>query len=334
MSRQAVLELLRQQEGGFVSGEEISRRLGLSRTAIWKAVEALRRAGYTVEARTGLGYRLLSAPDTMTEPEIRRFLGETDRVGRTLVCLETVDSTNLYAKQLAVEGAADGTVVTADRQTAGRGRLGRDFQSPVGLGIYLTVLLRPDLPPEHLSPLTAMAGVAVCRAVEGICGLSPGLKWPNDPVLNGKKLCGILTELSLEGETGRVADVVLGIGVNVLHRPEDFTPEVREMATSLAQAVGGAVSRPALAAEIIREVDRLYDALTVGEMGPYLEEYRRRCVNLGRTVRLLTPGGDGETAEALDIDDDFGLVVRKMDGTVQTVRSGEVSVRGLYGYTE
>ena len=334
MSRQAVLELLRQQEGGFVSGEEISRRLGLSRTAIWKAVEALRRAGYTVEARTGLGYRLLSAPDTMTEPEIRRFLGTTDRVGRTLVCLETVDSTNLYAKQLAVEGAADGTVVTADRQTAGRGRLGRDFQSPVGLGIYLTVLLRPDLPPERLSPLTAMAGVAVCRAVEGICGLSPGLKWPNDPVLNGKKLCGILTELSLEGETGRVADVVLGIGVNVLHQPEDFTPEVREIATSLAQAVGGPVSRPALAAAIIREVDRLYDALTAGEVGPYLEEYRRRCVNLGRTVRLLTPGGDGETAEALDIDDDFGLVVRKMDGTVQTVRSGEVSVRGLYGYTE
>ena len=332
MSRQAVLSLLRQQEG-FVSGGEISRRLGISRTAIWKAVDALRREGYTVEARTGLGYRLLEAPDAVTEPEIRHFLGETDRVGRTLVCLEEVDSTNLRAKQLAAEGAADGTVVVADRQTAGRGRLGRSFQSPGGRGIYLTALLRPALPPERLSPVTAMAGVAVCRAVERICGASPGLKWPNDPVLEGKKLCGILTELSLEGETGRVQDLVLGIGINVSQRPEDFTPEVREIATSLAQALGRPVSRPALAAEVIREIDRLYGALAAGETAPYLAEYQRRCVNLGRTVRLLGPGG-GETAEALDIDGDFGLVVRTADGGIRTVRSGEVSVRGLYGYTE
>lgn len=332
MSRQAVLSLLRQQEG-FVSGGEISRRLGISRTAIWKAVDALRREGYTVEARTGLGYRLLEAPDAVTEPEIRHFLGETDRVGRTLVCLEEVDSTNLRAKQLAAEGAADGTVVVADRQTAGRGRLGRSFQSPGGRGIYLTALLRPALPPERLSPVTAMAGVAVCRAVERICGASPGLKWPNDPVLEGKKLCGILTELSLEGETGRVQDLVLGIGINVSQRPEDFTPEVREIATSLAQALGRPVSRPALAAEVIREIDRLYGALAAGETALYLAEYRRRCVNLGRTVRLLGPGG-GETAEALDIDGDFGLVVRTADGGIRTVRSGEVSVRGLYGYTE
>ena len=255
MSRQDVLALLREQEGAFVSGEEISHRLGLSRAAIWKAVDALRREGYTVEARTGRGYRLLDAPDVLTEPEIRRFLGETARVGRTLVCLAEVDSTNLRARQLAAEGAADGTVVVADRQTAGRGRLGRSFQSPGGQGIYLTALLRPDLPPERLSPVTAMAGVAVCRAVERLCGVSPGLKWPNDPVLDGKKLCGILTELSLEGETARVQELVLGIGINVSQRPEDFTPEVREIATSLVQALGHAVSRPALAAEIIREVD-------------------------------------------------------------------------------
>ncbi len=152
MSRQAVLSLLRQQEG-FVSGEEISRRLGISRTAIWKAVDALRREGYTVEARTGLGYRLLEAPDAVTEPEIRHFLGEMDRVGRTLVCLEEVDSTNLRARQLAAEGAADGTVVVADRQTAGRGRLGRSFQSPGGRGI--------------LSDGPAAAGPAAGAAVPG-----------------------------------------------------------------------------------------------------------------------------------------------------------------------
>ena len=210
MSRQDVLALLREQEGAFVSGEEISHRLGLSRAAIWKAVDALRREGYTVEARTGRGYRLLDAPDVLTEPEIRRFLGET----------------------------------------------------------------------------------------------------------------------------ARVQELVLGIGINVSQRPEDFTPEVREIATSLVQALGHAVSRPALAAEIIREVDRLCAALAAGETGPYLAEYRRRCVNLGRTVRLLRPDGGGETAEALDIDEEFGLVVRRPDGAVKTVRSGEVSVRGLYGYTE
>ena len=326
MSRQDVLALLREQEGAFVSGEEISHRLGLSRAAIWKAVDALRREGYTVEARTGRGYRLLDAPDVLTEPEIRRFLGETVRVGRTLVCL---------ARRLVESTSARHTkVVVADRQTAGRGRLGRSFQSPGGQGIYLTALLRPDLPPERLSPVTAMAGVAVCRAVERLCGVSPGLKWPNDPVLDGKKLCGILTELSLEGETARVQELVLGIGINVSQRPEDFTPEVREIATSLVQALGHAVSRPALAAEIIREVDRLCAALAAGETGPYLAEYRRRCVNLGRTVRLLRPDGGGETAEALDIDEEFGLVVRRPDGAVKTVRSGEVSVRGLYGYTE
>ena len=156
MSRRDVLALLRQREGDYISGQEISDRLGLSRTAIWKAVDALRREGYTVEARTGRGYRLLDAPDALTEPEIRRFLGETARVGRALVCLPEVDSTNLRAKQLAAEGAADGTVVVADLQSAGRGRLGRSFQSPGGQGIYLTALLRPDLPPERLSLLPSI----------------------------------------------------------------------------------------------------------------------------------------------------------------------------------
>ena len=334
MARQAILELLRQRNGEFISGEEISRRLGLSRTAIWKAVEALRREGYTVEARTGLGYRLVSAPDAMTEAEIRHFLEKTRVVGRTLICLDTVDSTNRYVHQLALDGGEDGTVVTADQQTAGRGRLGRGFQSPKGLGIYLSALLRPGLPPEQLAPVTALAGVAVCQAVERICGVHPGLKWPNDPVLDGKKLCGILTELSLEGETGHVDHIVLGIGLNVLQQPEDFSPEVREMATSLAQVLGERVSRPALAAELIRQIDRLYAALTAGDTAPYLAEYRRRCVNLGKTVRLLSAGGRSETAEAMDIDPSFGLVVRTADGAERTVRSGEISVRGMYGYTE
>ena len=165
MSRDTVLALLRASEGAFLSGEELSRRLGLSRTAIWKAVDALRKDGYDIEARTSMGYRLVAAPDALTEAEIRPLLQPTAFVGRELRCFDEIDSTNTYAKQIALEGAADGTVVVANCQTSGRGRMDRSFQSPRDKGIYLTVLLRPDLPTERLMPVTALAGVSVCRAV-------------------------------------------------------------------------------------------------------------------------------------------------------------------------
>ncbi len=331
-SREDVLTLLR-RDGEFLSGQELSRRLGLSRAAVWKAVDALRREGYEIEARTGLGYRLAAAPDALTEPEIRSFLGETAVIGRELRCFEELDSTNNYLKTQA--DAPDGTAVTADCQTAGRGRMDRSFQSPKGQGIYLSVLLRPSLPPDRLPPVTALAGVSVCAAVERVCGVRPGLKWPNDPVLNGKKLCGILTEMSLEAETGRVQSLVLGIGVNVGQGPEDFSPEVREVATSLRQALGKPVSRPQLTAALLEELDRAYAALLTGDLSEYLTAYRRDCVNLGKTVQLIPfGGGERETAQAVDIDEEFSLVVRRADGSERTVRSGEVSVRGLWGYTE
>lgn len=333
MSRKTVLALLRAQGEEFLSGEEISGRLGLSRTAVWKAVDALRREGYEIEARAGLGYRLTGTPDALTEPEIRSFLEETAVVGRELQCFDEIDSTNNYAKRIALSGAPDGTVIVADCQTAGRGRMDRSFQSPKGKGIYLTALLRPELPPERLLPVTALAGVAVCAAVERVCGVRPGLKWPNDPVLGSRKLCGILTELSVEAETGRAQYLVLGIGVNVLQTAEDFTPEVAEVATSLAMALGRPVSRPALAAALIEELDRLYTALRAGDLSEYLAAYRRDCVNLGKAVQLISPAGR-ETVTAVGIDGDFGLVVRGADGEERAVRSGEVSVRGLYGYVE
>ena len=331
-SREAVLSLLR-EEGEFLSGQEVSRRLGLSRAAVWKAVDALRGAGYEIEARTGLGYRLAAAPDVLTEAEIRSFLGPTSVVGRELRCFDELDSTNNYLK--AQTAAPDGTAVVADSQTAGRGRMDRSFQSPKGQGIYLSVLLRPPLPPERLPPVTALAGVSVCGAVERVCGVRPGLKWPNDPVLAGKKLCGILTEMSLEAETGRVQSLVLGIGINVGQRPEDFSPEVREVATSLGQVLGRAVSRPRLAAALLEELDRAYAALLAGDLSEYREIYRRDCVNLGKTVQLIPfGGGERETAQAVDVDGEFNLVVRGADGRERAIRSGEVSVRGLWGYTE
>lgn len=265
------------------------------------------------------------------EQEIRRLLGNTSVIGRDILYFEELGSTNTYAKELALTDAPAGTVVIADCQTAGRGRMNRSFQSPKGKGLYLTVLLRPQLPPERLAQMTVLAGIAVCGAVERICGVRPGLKWPNDPVLGGKKVCGILAELVTD-DSGRLC-LVVGIGINVAQRREDFTPEVAEMAASLEMILGKPVSRPALAAALLEELDRAYGALECGDLAEYRARCRQDCVNLGKPVRLMGPDGP-EEAEAVDIDRDFGLVVRTPDGKEKAVRSGEVSVRGLYGYAE
>ncbi|MEG1918395.1 MAG: biotin--[acetyl-CoA-carboxylase] ligase, partial [Oscillospiraceae bacterium] len=300
----------------------------LTRASIWKAVDGLRKAGYVIEARTGCGYRLTGLPDVLTETEIRSYLGTTERVGGKLICLDAVDSTNSYARRL--EQGTDGTVVVANCQTAGRGRMGRDFQSPADCGIYLSALLRPDLPPERLLPITALCAVGICNAVERVAGIRPQIKWTNDLVLGGKKLCGILTELALEGESGRLQSLVLGVGVNV--GQTGFAD--LEFATSLYLALGRKISRPQLAAAMIEELDRLYTALLSGDTAAYLERYRRDCVTLGKQVQLLTPGGGRTVVQALDVDEQFGLVVRRADGSQEIVRSGEVSVRGMYGYVE
>lgn len=335
MSKESFLTLLYQNQNRYLSGEAASAALGgLSRAAVWKYVDALRGDGYVIEARTGLGYRMVQAPDVLTEAEIRRFLKPVACVGRSLCCLEEVDSTNTYCKQAALSGAQEGTVVIADCQRAGRGRMDRTFQSPAGKGVYLSALLRPRVPTEALMSVTALTAVAVSNAIEQVCGVRPGIKWTNDLILGGKKLCGILTELSLEGESGRIQYLVIGIGVNVLQGPEDFSPDVAQMATSLRQELGRPVSRAELAAAEIRELDRLYAALCSGETAPYREAYRRACVTLGREVQLLRADGSREQVQALDIDDQFGLVVRRNDGTRTVIRSGEVSVRGMYGYAE
>ena len=328
MSKERVYELLRAAGTEYVSGQELSEGLGVSRAAVWKAIDSLRQEGYTIEARTGLGYRLTAAPDALTEREVRRFLTVDCP---NLRCLEEIDSTNSYLKREALAGAPHGTVAAANCQTAGRGRMTRTFRSPPGKGVYLSVLLRPQLPPAELLGVTGMTAVAVCNAVERAAGVRPGIKWTNDLVLNGRKICGILTEMALEGETGMTQSLVIGAGVNVGHTPEDFGPEVAQMATSLAQE-GYPVSRAALAAAMIEELYRLSDALG-GDTGGWVDAYRRDCVNLGKRVQLLWTDGKTE-AEALDVDRQFGLIVRLPDGSRTTVRTGEVSVRGLYGYVE
>lgn len=332
MKKEKILDLLRGAPEGAVSGEHISAELGITRAAVWKAVDALRRDGYKIEAQAGSGYRLVSSPDVLTAHEVSSLLGKTRIVGQKIDCLASVDSTNTYLKRAAHDGAPDGMAVIAAQQTAGRGRRGRTFQSKDG-GLYLSVLLRPKCPPESLLPLTGLAAVAVCDAVESVCGARPQIKWTNDLLLDGKKLCGILTELSMEGESGALEYAVLGIGINVSQTRDDFEDEVRDIATSLSLHLGQSVSRAALAAAVLREVDALYTALCAGDTARYLAAYRRGCVTIGREVRLLWRD-ERESVFAEDIDESFGLIVRRPDGTRETIRSGEVSVRGLYGYAE
>ena len=324
-----ILRQLKEREGERVSGQILAARFSVSRAAVWKAVEALRRQGYDIEARTGRGYRLIGAPDLLSRETVEQYL---HRTRENLHVLETVDSTNSFCRRLALEGTPDGTAVLADCQTAGRGRRGRSFQSPAGKGLFFSVLWRPDCAPEELLPLTALSAVAVCRAIQRVTGVRPQIKWPNDLVLGGRKLAGILTEMSLEGESGHVSHVVVGIGINVHQQPEDFAGEVADIATSLDLSLDGRVCRAQLAVALLEEMDYLRrEVLFAPER--WLADYRAACLNVGRTVCLLR-GDTRETVQALRIDERYGLVVRHEDGTEETVRSGEVSVRGLYGYTE
>lgn len=325
MLKDNVLRLLSSAQSPL-SGESMSRELGVSRAAVWKAMETLRDQGYVIHSRPGLGYRLLSSPDVLSPGELTR---PGQAVGNRVVCLDVTDSTNNECKRLAAQGADSGLVVIAGEQTGGKGRRGRSFQSLPGKGLYLSVLLRPQVSLREVQQLTAWCAVAVCRAVEGLTSLPCGIKWVNDPLLEGKKLCGILCELGLDDD-GRLDYVVAGIGINVSQTPEDFGPELARMATSLGQHMASPPRRSDVAAALIEELNALCSAFPA-QTALYLEEYRRRCVTTGREVTLLK-GGQERRAFAQQINGDFTLRVRLEDGSEEDVFSGEASVRGVEGY--
>lgn len=243
--------------------------------------------------------------------------------------LDRVDSTNTECKRRAAQGEPEGLIVTAREQTGGRGRAGRTFQSPRGCGLYLSALLRPQLPAEQVVDFTAWVAVAACDGIEAACGLRPRIKWTNDLILNGKKLAGILTELGLE-QGGKLSWLITGIGVNVNHRPEDFQGEVRDFATSLALELGREVDVDELAGHIVAAMERMYAGFPENKQ-EYLDKYRADCMTPGNRVQLITPASR-EEAFAVAIDDEFRLVVELPDGTRRHLSTGEVSVRGMYGY--
>ena len=330
MLRDEILALLRAAEGGYCSGEAMSETLGVSRAAVWKGVTALREDGYQISSAPRRGYRLESSPDRLDPAVLAALLPPDQVVGRNLICLDSVDSTNNECKRLAADGAPEGTVVVTCHQTSGRGRRGRSFLSPEGAGLYLSVLLRPAISPAKAVNLTAWTAVAVCTALERACGLSPSIKWPNDILAGGKKLCGILTEMGIEGETGALDYVVAGIGTNFRPVKECLPPDLWDVATSLTDELGAAPRRDALAAALMTSLEELRRDFPA-RRDVWLDRYRRSCVTLGREVCVLRPGSPGRTGRAVDVDDQFRLLV-DFGGGAEAVDAGEVSVRGLLGY--
>ena len=326
MMKEELLSLLRERNG-YVSGQELCTHFGVSRTAVWKAVNRLKEAGYEIEAVPNKGYRILSCPDSVAAVEVSSLM-ETEVIGRDVRYMETIDSTNLYARRLGEDGAAEGVLVVADEQTAGKGRSGRHWTTPPGSAIAMSVLLRPRIAPERISMVTLVMGLAVAKAVRELYGLDALIKWPNDVVVNGKKICGILTEMS--AELMAVNYIVIGVGIN--SNMKEFPEEIRTTATSVALELGQDISRSQLIAEVMKHFETLYRCfLETSDLSRIMSDYNAILVNTGRRVRVLEPGNE-YSAQALGTDRLGRLLVRTDEGTVREVYAGEVSVRGIYGY--
>lgn len=333
MLKDDVLMLI-SRECGYISGEAISRKLGVTRAAVNSAVKALREDGYEITSSTNKGYLLTKSPDILSKGAVVALL--PDNRASDIHVFDTVTSTNTVLKSLASEGAASGTVVISDHQTGGKGRRGRSFLSPSGVGIYISYLLRPEAGFDRISDLTSWTAVAVADAIGTAYGLNTQIKWVNDLVLNRKKICGILTEASVEGESGFIDTCIIGIGINVNETSADFPSELSDIATSISIENGGKkFYRASLASEVIKQMDKLKDNWPSAS-DYYIGRYRELSLTVGNKVTVysqMIENGNGRIGTALAINDDFSLKVGFDDGSVENLKSGEVSVRGLYGYT-
>lgn len=319
-TKDALLALLEAHKGEFLSGEALAELLGVSRTAIWKAAGALRADGYRIQAMQNRGYCLDKCTDVLCVDGIRKYL-DAEIGDCTLELVPCTASTNALVRQCAAEGAQEGLILLANQQTRGRGRLGREFYSPPDTGLYMSILLRPaELSPTQAVRITSMAAVAVCRAMELQTGRQPRIKWVNDILLNGKKVCGILTEGSFQLESGTLDDVVLGVGLNVYPPAGGFPEEIRETAGSvLFEQVDDGKNR--LAAEFLNQFFHIYR----GGEPDYVESYRQRSMVIGKNIHVITSDTQ-RSAHALDIDRECRLIVRYEDGSIDQLSSAEISI--------
>ncbi|MDN5345181.1 MAG: BirA family transcriptional regulator, partial [Clostridia bacterium] len=278
-----MLEFLRLHRGEYISGEDLSRQLAITRTAVWKHIRALRQEGYQIDAQTRRGYCLLATPDCFYPEEVAADL-RTSWLGRNLYYYEEVGSTNLVARELADGGAPEGTVVIAESQTDGRGRRGRSWLSPPRRGIWFSVVLRPRMAPAQAAQLTLLAAVAIAAAIRQQTGLPPGIKWPNDLLVGGRKVCGILTEIKAEMDA--IEYIVIGAGLNVNLEAPDFSPEVRPLATSLYLELGRPVTRLPLLQGILWQLEQWYERWQEEGFPPVRRAWKEASVTLGREVEV------------------------------------------------
>ncbi|WP_304065957.1 biotin--[acetyl-CoA-carboxylase] ligase [Megamonas hypermegale] len=320
--RSQILNLLKQAGDNFLSGEYLAETLNVSRTAIWKHIKALRDSGYDIESVPRNGYRLLHSPDLLSAEEMKNSLS-TKILGSDIKYFTTTDSTNNQAKKLALDGAVDGTIVISEEQNGGRGRLSRSFFCPKYKGIWFSVILRPDFLPQEAPKCTLLAAVAVTKAIYDVTGVKVGIKWPNDILYNGKKLVGILTEMSAEME--RINYIVLGIGIDVNISVEETPEDIRDIMTSLSQITGKKVSRLELLNKLLYHLEQLYIMAQKQSFAPILDEWRKYSITLNQEIKVIS-GNDVTYGEAVDIDDDGALLV-KINGQIKRVLAGDVSIR-------
>ncbi len=321
-----VLDMLMASDD-FISGEIISQTLGVTRTAIWKNINKLKSQGYEIESVRNKGYRLVERTSELVESSVRLAM-EGHTLFDVIKVFDSIDSTNTEAKRLWQSGTECNSLIVASEQTKGKGRRGRRWLSPKGGSIAMSMLLTPDLEPMHAAMLTLVAGLAVVKAVRELTALEVLIKWPNDLVVNNKKLCGILTEMS--AEVDYLNYVIIGIGINVNQKKMDAS--IEEMATSLGRETNKVYSRPELIGAIVKSFEPIYEQFVrERNLGFMVQQYNEYCVNVGRQVKVLARGGE-IIGEGMGITNTGQLMVKQEDGNILEVNSGEVSVRGLYGY--
>ncbi|MCC5912110.1 MAG: biotin--[acetyl-CoA-carboxylase] ligase [Clostridiaceae bacterium] len=324
--KKKILKELYENAGEYISGEELSERFQVSRTAIWKHMNALKKEGYAIETAHKKGYKLVDVKDQLLPEGLRRDL-TTKEIASKLIYFETIDSTNNYSKTIARE-AQHGTVVISEEQTLGRGRLGRSWSSPKGEGVWMSIILKPEILPSEGAKMTQIAAAAVCKALRDTTGLEAYVKWPNDIVINGKKVCGILTEMT--GELNEIYYLIVGIGINA--NIEKFPEEFQAIATSLSIEVGEKIDRRPLAVCVLNNFEELYNHyIEEQSLIKTLDIIKKYSAVIGKSIKIIGKNKERK-AVALDINEEGLLKVRLEDGHEELVLSGEVSIRSEKGY--
>lgn len=325
-----ILNALRENKNEYISGEDLSDQLGVSRTSIWKCIKGLKDLGYNIQSSSKKGYRLEDSQDILNEHELK-FNLRTNIMGKNIEYFEKIDSTNKYAKKIAYEGCSEGTLVVANSQNLGRGRLGRSWESTPDKGIWMSLVLRPLLAPQDVHIITLAASVAVVNAIKKATGIDTGIKWPNDIILDNRKVCGILTEMS--AEIDRVNFIVLGIGINTNQNQEDFDSSLSDKATSLKLNLpqSKTLNRSNIIKILLEEIERIYILIKEGKIQEVISLWKEHSVTIGKEVRIV----HNETefiGKAVDVLSDGRLIIEDKNGDKKEILSGEISVRGLLGY--